>query len=481
MTNNNSVFEYEPNYLGDVPETPIPPVEETPVIEPATSKNGGARFFAVIFTLLAVACILLPCYVVVGNKMKTMKILDVLMQTVTANNLIFGVIPTLATVSEPLGQFAGLSVYLMALCLVLAIVFGIIAVCSTKTAPCKLRASVFLLTFGVAIFFIANGLFAFEHHYGFMESIKGALYLLIVVAVGALAYLVLAFAKVGKRAWLNVLQALISIANVGLILAFLAKTGTTIDSIYALIGLQNMAETLTLVLYLVLTLSLILAALKLPSKKNTAAECIRYVVMALLTVVIAYLGFVKTKTNLTMLVAGAASVCAVLNLIIFAISGPKKEKVEAPISDVVTNNTTVEESVVEMPAVETVPSQDEYIREEYAEALPYEGGPVEGVEVAQEVNPTFTAPPVEVQTAGYDFYNSKSFDPFIAILNNEERNQFTEIFILKYKGVMPELPDYVVGGENKEFFRKLFIYLGQYRDRIPDGLLAKIYQFAIRL
>ena len=99
------------------------------------------------------------------------------------------------------------------------------------------------------------------------------------------------------------------------------------------------------------------------------------------------------------------------------------------------------------------------------------------------MNPTFedVVIPTQVNTAGYDFYNCKSFDPFIAILNNEERNQFTEIFILKYRGVMPELPDYVVGGDNKEFFRKIFIYLGQYRDRIPDSLLAKMYQFAIKM
>ena len=86
-----------------------------------------------------------------------------------------------------------------------------------------------------------------------------------------------------------------------------------------------------------------------------------------------------------------------------------------------------------------------------------------------------------MNTAGYDFYNSKSFDPFIATLDMEERNQFTELFILKYKGVMPEIPDYVVGGDNREFFRLVFLYLGQYRDRIPDSLLAKMYNFSVRL
>ena len=156
---------------------------------------------------------------------------------------------------------------------------------------------------------------------------------------------------------------------------------------------------------------------------------------------------------------------AVVSLIVFFITlGGKKEK----------------KAVEPMPAQPPVP---QYVVEEFAEAMPYDGGPVEGVEVAEEVNPTFQPEEMEgrVTTAGYDFYNCKSFDPFIAILNNEERNQFTEIFILKCKGIMPEIPEYEVGGNNKEFFRRLFIYLGQYRDRIPDGLLAKIYQFAVKI
>ena len=119
--------------------------------------------------------------------------------------------------------------------------------------------------------------------------------------------------------------------------------------------------------------------------------------------------------------------------------------------------------------------------EEYAEAYPYEGGPVAGVVMAEEVNPSFLPHEPHVNTAGYDFYNSKSFDAFIATLSVEERNQFTELFILRFQGTMPELPEYQVGGDNKEFFRKVFIYLGQYRDRIPSGLLGKMYQYSLKL
>ncbi len=135
------------------------------------------------------------------------------------------------------------------------------------------------------------------------------------------------------------------------------------------------------------------------------------------------------------------------------------------------------EVVVEEPVEE----DDGFVVEEYAEAYPYEGGPVAGVVMAQEVNPSFLPHEPHVNTAGYDFYNSKSFDPFIATLTAEERNNFTEIFILKFKGSFPELPDYEVGGDNKEFFRKIFIYLGQYRDRIPSELLGKMYQYSLKI
>ncbi|MBR2441668.1 MAG: hypothetical protein IKB20_01150 [Clostridia bacterium] len=165
----------------------------------------------------------------------------------------------------------------------------------------------------------------------------------------------------------------------------------------------------------------------------------------------------------------AIAVGALVLAIVFALVQGKKR------------NKKVEE-VQEEVQEETVEEENKGFQvEEYAEAYAYEGGPVAGVLMAEEVNPSFLPHEPKVQTAGYDFYNCKSFDPFIATLNMEERNAFTEIFILKFKGEMPELPDYEVGGDNKEFFRKVFIYLGQYRDRIPSDLLGMMYQFSIKL
>ncbi|MBR2646119.1 MAG: hypothetical protein IKD47_00970 [Clostridia bacterium] len=158
----------------------------------------------------------------------------------------------------------------------------------------------------------------------------------------------------------------------------------------------------------------------------------------------------------------------------------KKEKAPVVAEEVVE---TAEAAPVEVaPATVEAEPETPCKVEEYAEAYLYEGGPIEGVEMAEEVNPTVDPLSLfgHAKTAGYDFYNSKSFDPFIATLNEEERNQFTELFILKYKGVMPEIPGYQVGGDNKEFFRKLFIYMGQYRERIPSGLLEKMYLFSVK-
>ena len=147
------------------------------------------------------------------------------------------------------------------------------------------------------------------------------------------------------------------------------------------------------------------------------------------------------------------------------------------------NSEVNNEAVAPETAQNTQPQQDAngFRTEAYAEAYPYEGGPIAGVVMAQEVNPSFLPHGPHVNTAGYDFYNCKSFDPFIASLDTAERNEFTELFILRYKGDMPEIPSYVVGEKNPEFFHAIFIYLGKYRDRISSNLLSKIYQYSIKI
>jgi hypothetical protein len=73
------------------------------------------------------------------------------------------------------------------------------------------------------------------------------------------------------------------------------------------------------------------------------------------------------------------------------------------------------------------------------------------------------------------------FDPFMSTLSVEEKSEFIDLYILRCKGLMPEIPGYVVGEKNKEFFNCVFIYLGQYRDKISSTLLQKMYDYSMKL
>ncbi len=124
--------------------------------------------------------------------------------------------------------------------------------------------------------------------------------------------------------------------------------------------------------------------------------------------------------------------------------------------------------------------------EEVIEAYAYEGGPVAGIEVAEEVYPTVAAIEAQKDPTGAAKNTVASllgngFDAFLITLNEQEKNEFIDLYVLRCRCLMPEIPGYVVGGDNKDFFNKVFIYLGQYRDKIPGDLLAKMYNFSMKI
>ncbi len=81
---------------------------------------------------------------------------------------------------------------------------------------------------------------------------------------------------------------------------------------------------------------------------------------------------------------------------------------------------------------------------------------------------------VDEYNAESEVYNELT-DAFIAKLDDYEKSEFSRLFIDKINGPYTNLPDYVIGGDNKQFFVSLFIHLGEYRMMIPDGLMYKIY------
>ena len=439
--------------LPEAEEAPVEPTQEAP-------KKGRVwnRIFGLLVVALSAAVLFLKINVVVGATPVEMTLLDAIKSLFgDGANSLFGVIPALADTTRLIGQIAALSLGVFALCLVLAALLGLITVISGKI----LRGGVFFVS--VAYFWYAFSIFA--------TTPENTLDLICLAAAGValLIYIVLGFMKNGAKTIVSCIQVLLTFC------AFVVLGFTVAENVASFkAGLSSMGieayKTVFIAIAMVFALVLAFGYMRLQTKKGLGWDMFRYVLELILGGALCYVAIAsEAKESLFLVCSIIVAAIALVQIIVCAIqikcSRPKKEKVQEPVVE-----EPVEEAIVEA-----------FVREEYAEATPYEGGPVDGVVVAEEVNPTYVEPLPQVQTAGYDFYNTKSFDPFIAILDATERNQFTELFILKYKGVMPEIPDYVVGGENKDFFRKLFIYLGQYRDRIPDGLLAKIYQFAIKM
>lgn len=73
------------------------------------------------------------------------------------------------------------------------------------------------------------------------------------------------------------------------------------------------------------------------------------------------------------------------------------------------------------------------------------------------------------------------YDAFISSLTPQEKNEFGDLFIANRHGDLSYLPAYVIGGDNTEFFKQAFVYLGKFRDHISAPLLNKLYLYVSSL
>ena len=102
---------------------------------------------------------------------------------------------------------------------------------------------------------------------------------------------------------------------------------------------------------------------------------------------------------------------------------------------------------------------------------------------AEERKPEPAPAPERVYTPVYDRDNSVynlryggPYDAFISKLTNDEKIEFAMTFIERKKGDVSNLPEYIIGGDNRKFFNAVFIYLGRLRGLISDGLLNKMFK-----
>jgi membrane protein implicated in regulation of membrane protease activity len=140
----------------------------------------------------------------------------------------------------------------------------------------------------------------------------------------------------------------------------------------------------------------------------------------------------------------------------------------------------------ETPATEEEPEklEQEDIYEEQGEQTPYEEKDTniedampytrQSETVAEPENTTENQQPTYVYNVR-TVYNGPT-DKFMDTLTDEEKVEFHQVFIEKSKGNLPRIPDYVIGGDNNDFFPQVFIYLGKFRNILTPSLLAKIYK-----
>ena len=421
-----------------------------------SGASWGYRFVALLaVAIAALAVVVIPFQAIVaasGEATISGPLLDIIQKASEGDDALFGIIPAFA-LTGTLGTVYNLSIYLFAACIAIAAILGLIGLFAGKGGIA--RTSIGFLAVGAAIYAISMILTTVNLFDVTTQQVLTDNIISLALVIGlAFLYCILAAVKVGKLAWLHFFQFLLSALFVALLSiplaadsAFKAETLDTLPMIALYLGLA------------VVYLNTIIALTRMTRAGGIGADLARYIIVLLAALLVI---FAAETIVLWPIVAAAIAAFQVVIVVIQMVNAHKGE-VEQAIEDA------------------TEAAVAGFHTEEYAEAYAYEGGPVSGVVMAEEVNPSFLPHEPHVNTAGYDFYNCKSFDPFIATLDTNERNAFTEIFILKFKGTMPELPDYEVGGDNKEFFRKIFIYLGQYRDRIPQPLLVKMYQFSMKI
>lgn len=137
-----------------------------------------------------------------------------------------------------------------------------------------------------------------------------------------------------------------------------------------------------------------------------------------------------------------------------------------------------EEKYTPAPAPAPAPEKPKY-----TSSVSYE--PANDYALPRNDKPSYYAPaeslpetPVIEQTRVYKvntLYQGPT-DEFMKKLTNDEKVEFSMAFIERSKGSIGNVPDYVIGGDNRKFFSAVFIYLGRIRGLVSDNLLNKMYK-----
>lgn len=452
-----------------------------PTASPKKKKNIFYRLLAFFLAIAPIAVFyfletkVLSFDVVNGTFfVQEAKLLDVFLNLFTkegyAVSKLFDLVPLLTTNSSIFGWVNSAMLYLIPVSIVVCFIASIVGLCSRKAGPSVLRFVIYV-EFGVYAGYALSILLPFAF-YGLnvMDTLDYAV--LGIAGLSLVLYVIFSAIKSGKRAFVGLIVFLLTVASAGAIIYSLIVEAETARALFAEDALYKWITVGVVGFYAACVL---IAFGSISAKKVYGADILRCILMFFVGGGILALSLLMEEFDGFFLYGIIAAAAALLMLIVESIAiGVRKKKSKKAADAEPDEKETVEEFVedvyVEEAPVEAVAAP--VAADDYVEEAPTV--PVATDDYVEEA-PVEAAAPVAVS----DDYGSE-FDAFIATLTAEERTQFTQIFLLRSENKLPEIPEYQIGGNNKIFFRKIFVNLGSVRARIPDGLMEKIYQFTIR-
>ena len=486
--------------------------EEEDMQEERPAGAGAFRFVSVLLFLIAVAGLFigmipaLESSITTGEGtwsgslfaaiLETFKGLFGLEHATTDFNLLDPLSSSQYPYTYGIGKIAEYLPYVIAGAVVVSLVTMIVSFASAKAAKGSAYTGgvIILLAYG---FFFAF-LFAARSYFG-LTGLRAITDLPSAIIVGAVV-IVLAISSIALKKGYGLANSICVLLAIVAIVAFLYPGETVIADIRQVLLFEDGASIAKTVILLgmsaVLALNLLISIFRFAAKRAYPFDAVRHFVMFGFAVATACLylfadGFASpdwealAKLPLILLLASSLAAFLVSLLCCIAVSVRKSKAIaeeeengeddslaltdEAPAEKAETEKTT---AIAEAPAAATA------VAVSPAAAAPVAEPPMSEFEKRMSEIAQGTQ---REQPAAHDstvIYNGHyTYDAFMGTLTGEEKTEFGNLFISKKYGMQNYLPTYVVGGNNDEFFSKVFIYLGKYRSFISSNLLEKMYRF----
>ena len=423
---------------------------------PKQKKNAGYRLLALLILAACAGILFLPISTFTSAWVIEKQTLIQSVQDILASDVkMFGILPAFVDGTGILALSANVALYLLILATAISAVCALIAIFSKKAAPGLVRTALCLLVGGA--FFQTLSILAISNYVSGVEATTD-LWTIVFAAGGAFVYFLLALAKNGKAAWLTAVHFLLAlVATLLFVFGMMKAEGHSF-------GEAPSSKTILVVVLALLLLNLFISACRAMSVKGLSGDIVRHVVQLVLLLVACFAGYTaKLQSDNFVLFCVLAAILSAVQIIIATLQLLDRSKKRGEAA--------------------TEAALADFKTEEYVETYAYVGGPVAGVELAEEITPTMAAAAAAADGSKPNLATlvGNGFDAFMFNLNDKEKEEFIDLYIIRCKGSMPEIPAYVVGGDNREFFNKVFIYLGQYREKISSVLLSKMYNFSMKL